>query len=140
MYQKIFIWNRVRLSLRGKKIIVNNHTQVLIHRPNLYLAQNTSKKILKKEHTTSSGTGKIQPSRRLAIFSIWTDGLGTFDIDPQLNCIIIIHLRVTKSQQCSVERSHVVLKLILNSDQGPSLFRQKQILTGLIVTKNLQKK
>ena len=106
----------------------------------MYLVQNISKKILKKEHTTSSGTGKIQPPRRLAILSIWTDGLGTSDIDPQLNCIIRMHLKVIKSQQCSVERSHVVLKLILNSGQGPALFRQKQILTGLLVTKNLQKK
>ena len=51
-----------------------------------------------------------------------------------------MHFKIIKSQQCSVERSHVVLKLILNSDQGPALFRQKQILTGLLVTKNLQKK
>ena len=50
-----------------------------------------------------------------------------------------MHLKVIKSQQCSVERSHVVLKLILNSDQGLALFRQKQILAGLLVTKNLQK-
>ena len=50
-----------------------------------------------------------------------------------------MHLKVIKSQQCSVERSHVVLKLILNSDQGLALFKQTQILTGLLVTKNLQK-
>ena len=50
-----------------------------------------------------------------------------------------MHLKVTKSQQCSVERSHVVLKLILNSDQGLALFRQKQILTGLLVTKIYKK-
>ena len=106
----------------------------------MYLAQNISKRILKKEHTTSSGTGKIQPHRHLAKLSIWRGGLGIFDIDPQLNYIIRMHLKVIKSQQCSVERSHVVLKLILNSDQGPALFRQKQILTGLLVTKNLQKK
>ena len=41
-----------------------------------------------------------------------------------------MHLKVIKSQQCSVERSHVVLKLILNSDQGLALFRQKHILTA----------
>ena len=46
-----------------------------------------------------------------------------------------MHLKVIKSQQCSVERCHVVLKLILNSDQDLALFRQKQILTGLLVTK-----
>ena len=107
----------------------------------MYLAQNISKRILKKEHTTSSGTGKIQPPRHLAKLSIWRCGLGIFDIDPQLNYIIRMHLKVIKSQQCSVERSHVVLKLILNSDQGLALFRQKHILTpaGLLVTKNLQK-
>ena len=94
---------------------------------------------MKKEHTTSSGTGKIQPPRHLAKLSIWRGGLGIFDIDPQLNYIIRMHLKVIKSQQCSVERSHVVLKLILNSDQGLALFKQTQILTGLLVTKNLQK-
>ena len=105
----------------------------------MYLAQNISKRILKKEHTTSSGTGKIQPPRHLAKLSIWRGGLGIFDIDPQLNYIIRMHLKVIKSQQCSVERSHVVLKLILNSDHGLALLKQKQILTGLLLTKNLQK-
>ena len=94
---------------------------------------------MKKEHTTSSGTGKIQPPRHLAKLSIWRGGLGIFDIDPQLNYIIRMHLKVIKSQQCSVERSHVVLKLILNSDHGLALLKQKQILTGLIVTEKLQK-
>ena len=50
-----------------------------------------------------------------------------------------MHLKAIKPQQCYVGRSHVVLKLILNSDQGLALFRQKQILTGPLVTKNLQK-
>ena len=50
-----------------------------------------------------------------------------------------MHLKVYECQQCSVERSHVVLKLILNSDQGLALFRQKQILTGLLVTKIYKK-
>ena len=97
----------------------------MIHRPNLYLAQNISKRILKKEHTTSSGTGKIQPPRHLAKLSIWRGRLAIFDIDPQLNYIIRMHLKVIKSQQCSVERSHVVLKLILNSDQGLALIVTK---------------
>ena len=50
-----------------------------------------------------------------------------------------MHLKVIKCQQCSVERSHVVFKLILNSDPGLALFRQKQILTGLLVTKIYKK-
>ena len=83
----------------------------------------------------------MQPPRHLAKLSIWRGGLSIFDKDPQLNYIIRMHLKVIKSQQCSVERSHVVLKLILNSDQGLALFGQKQILTaGLLVTKHLQKK
>ena len=106
----------------------------------MYFAQNISKMILKKEHTTSSGTGKIQPPRHLAKLSIWSGGLGIFDIDPQINYIIRMHLKVIKSQQCSVERSHVALKLILNSDQGLALFRQKQILTGLLSHKKFTKK
>ena len=51
-----------------------------------------------------------------------------------------MHLKFIKSQQCSVGISYVVLKLTLNSDHGLALFRQKQILTGLLVIKNLQKK
>ena len=47
--------------------------------------------------------------------------------------------KIIKSHQCSVERSPVVLKLILNSDEGLALFRQKQILTNLLVT-NIYKK
>ena len=45
-----------------------------------------------------------------------------------------------KSHRCSLERSHAVfrLKLILNSDQDLALSRQKQILTGLLVTKNYE--
>ena len=48
--------------------------------------------------------------------------------------------KVIKSHQSSVERSHVLLKLILNSDQGLALLRQKQVLTkGLLVTKIYKK-
>ena len=81
----------------------------------------------------------MRSPRHLAKLSIWRGGLGIFDIDPQLNYIIRMYLKVIKSQQCSVERSHVVLKLILNSHQRLALLRQKQILVGLLVTKKLQK-
>ena len=50
-----------------------------------------------------------------------------------------MHSKVIKSHQCSVERPHVAQKLILDSDQGLALFRQKQILTGLLVTKIYKK-
>ena len=48
-------------------------------------------------------------------------------------------MKIIKSQQGSVERAHVVLNLILNSDQSLALFRQKQILTGLLVTQIYKK-
>ena len=50
-----------------------------------------------------------------------------------------MHSKVIKSHQCSVERSLVVLQLILNSAQGLALFRQKQILTGQRVTRMYKK-
>ena len=50
-----------------------------------------------------------------------------------------MHLNVIKSQQCTVERPRVVLKLILNPDQGLAIFRQKQILTGLLSHKKFTK-
>ena len=50
-----------------------------------------------------------------------------------------MYSKVIKSHQCSVERYHAVSKLILNSDQDLILFRQKQILTGLLVTKFTKK-
>ena len=86
----------------------------------MYLAQNILKNILKKEQITSSGTGKIQPFRHLAEISISRGGLGIFDRNPQLSYIIRMHLKVIKSIQCPVERYHVLLKLILNSDQDKS--------------------
>ena len=44
-----------------------------------------------------------------------------------------------KSHQCSLERSQPLLRLILNSDQCLALYRQKQILTGLLFTKFYKK-
>ena len=61
----------------------------------MHLAQNISKRILKKEHTTSSGTGKTQPPRHLAKFFIWRGGLDIFDTDPQLNYIIDVSDRMS---------------------------------------------
>ena len=100
------LYGTVRLSLKGKKGNCKQPyrlLQVLMHRPNLYLAQNISGRILKKEHTASSGTRKRQPPRHLAKLSIWRGGLDIFEIDPQLNYIIRMYLKVIKSQQCSVE-------------------------------------
>ena len=37
---------------------------------------------------------KIQPPRQLAKLSIWRDGLGIFDIDTQLNYVIVMDQRL----------------------------------------------
>ena len=106
----------------------------------MYLPQNILKRMLKKEHTTSSETGKLQPPKHLVKLSIWRGRLGIFDIDSQLNHIIRMHLKVIKPQRCSVNICHVALKLMLNSDQIIVLFRQKQILFYEYFSPNLQKK
>ena len=98
----------------------------MIDRPNLYLAQNISKRILEKEQKTSSATGKKTTFQTSSQTLGMERRIGISDIDTQLNYIIRIHLNVIKSQQCShVERSHVAMKFILNSDQDLALFRQK---------------
>ena len=80
--KKIQIWNRVRLSLRGTKIIVN---QILFSKLVKYiLFENISKRNLKK-HTISYGMEKS-----LAQLSIWTGGLGILDINTLLNFLKII--------------------------------------------------
>ena len=47
-----------------------------------------------------------------------------------------------KSHRCCVWKNLMLyrLKLILNSDQELNFFRQRQILTGLLVTKTLKKR
>ena len=98
---------------------------------------------MKKEYTLIQfplEQEKIQPPSHLAKLSIWRGGLGIFDIDTQLNYMNIKWTqKVIKSHQFCLKRSHVALKLILNSDQGLALFRQKQILTSLLVTKIYKK-
>ena len=78
------------LSLRGKKIIVN---QVLLnicgtnicHICSQIYTKIFQKRKLKKEYTMSGKIGKIQPPRHLVQVSILKDGLGILDIDTQLN-------------------------------------------------------
>ena len=111
----------------------------MIHRPNLYYSK-ISKKKLKNEYTTSSGTGKNTTSQTAS---------STLHLEGQTRYFTVLERRkieldknkmdltFIKSHQCSLERSQAVfwLKLILNCDQDLALSRQKQILTGLLVTK-----
>ena len=126
--KKIHIWNRVRLSLRGKKIIVN---QILfsklwyIRRPNLYHSKICLKRKLKKEYTISPGTEKNTTSQTLSsILHLegWTGYLRhRHTIKLYKNKM---DSKVIKSHQCSLQRSHLYwLKLILISDQGLALFK-----------------
>ena len=127
-YSKIIlIWNRVRLSLRGKKIIVN---QILFSK----IYQNGN---CKKEYTIFSGTGKNATSQtprstlhleeRTRYFRHWhTVKLYKNKMDT----------KVIKSYQSSLERSAVLIEI--NSEFW-SLFRQKADLYRSTSHKNLQK-
>ena len=87
------ISNRVRFSLRGKKIILNKQTlfskfwcigQMFIK------AKIYQKGYWKKNIPFPLEQEKIQPPRHLTELSIWRNGLGIFDIGTQLNYIIKI--------------------------------------------------
>ena len=86
--KKAHSWNRVRLSLRGKKIIIN---QILLSKL-WYISQiSTISKYIKKEieriYDFLWNEIKIRPPKQLAQPSIWRGGLGILDIDTQLNCL-----------------------------------------------------
>ena len=91
---------------------------------------------LKKEYTISSETGKNTtfktPSSNLHLVGRTRYFRHRHTIKLYKNKV---DSTVIKYHQCYLEKSHGVLKLFLNSDQGLALFRQKQILTGLLVTK-----
>ena len=87
------ISNRVRFSLRGKKIILNNQTlfskfwsvgQTFIK------AKIYKKGYWKKNMQFPLEQEKTQTPRHLIKLSIWRGGLGIFDIETQLNYIIKI--------------------------------------------------
>ena len=103
--KNVHIWNRVRLSLRSKKIIVN---QTLLSKL-WYIGQNwTIPKCTKKEYTISSGTGKNTISQTSS---------STLHLDNWIR-----HFKLSKSNQCSLEKSHAVsikLNSELKSRSGP---------------------
>ena len=116
--------------MRSKKIIVN---QILLsklwYRGQIYTIPKYIKKEIEKRIYNFLWSSKKYdlPDNYLNSRS----GLGILDTDSQLNCIKTKWI-VIKHHQCSLERSHAVV--ILNSDQGLALFRQKRSL-GLLVTK-----
>ena len=111
----------------------------MIHRPNLYYSK-ISKRKLKKEYAISSGTGENRTSQTVS---------STLNLEGQARYFTVLDRhkikldknkmdsKFIKSHQCSLERSHVALTEInpqFWSRPGP--FSTKQILTGLLVTKN----
>ena len=79
----------------------------------------------------------MQPPWYLAQLSIWRGGPGIFAIETQLNYLKIKWIQRLINPTNALRKDLMLywLKLILNSDQDLALFRQKQILSGLLVTK-----
>ena len=77
---------------------------------------------------------EIQPPRHLAQLSIWRGRLGILD---KLNYINKKWIQSLLNPTNALWKDLILywLKLILNSDKDLTLFRQKQILTDLLVTK-----
>ena len=126
--KRTHIWNRVRISLWGKKIIVN---QILFFKL-WYIAQiYTIPKYIKKEigriYDFLWKGKKIWPPKHLAQFFIWRGGLGILDMDTQLNSLKIKCIQTLLNSTIAVWKDLMLywLNLILNSNQGLALFRQK---------------
>ena len=85
------MWNRVRLSLRGKKLVIN---QILLSKLwyiwQIYAIPKYIKKQIEKTiHDFLWEGKKIRPPRHLVQLPIGRGGLGVLDIDTQLNALRI---------------------------------------------------
>ena len=139
--KRIHIWNRVRLSLRGRRTIIN---QILFSKlwyiGQIYTIPKCSKKKIEKRMYDFLWEGKqIRPHRHLTQLPTWKGGLGILDIDTQLNSLKIKWIQRLLHPTNALWKDLMLyhLNLILNSNQGLALFRQNQILR-LIRHKNLQ--
>ena len=128
--KKINIWNRVRFSLWGKKIIVN---LILfpklwhIHRPNLCYSKIYQKGNWKRNIQFPLKQEKVQLPNHLAQLSIWRGVLRILDIDTQFNFIKIKGIQRLLNCTNALWKDLVLywLKLILNYDQDPALSKRK---------------
>ena len=109
----------------------------MIHRPNLYYSEIYQKENWKKNIQFPLEQEEIQTARYLAQLSLWRVRLGILDIDIQLNYIKIKWIQRLLNPTNAIWKDLMLywLKLILNSEQDLALFRQKQILKVLLVTK-----
>ena len=130
--KKIHMWNRVRLSLRGKKLIIN---QVLISKfwyiGQIYAVPKYTKKQIEKMICDFWWEGKkICLPRHLVQLPIWNGELGILDIDTQLNALKIKWIQKLRNSNNALWKNLMLYRLNLNlkSNQGLALFRQNQIL------------
>ena len=138
----IHLWNRVTLSLRGRKLIID---QILLSKLwyicQTYIIPKYIKKEIEKRIYEFLWEGKkIHPHRHLLQLPIWKGGLGILNIDTQLNSLKVKWIQRLLHPTNALWKDLMLLwlNLILNSNYGLSLFRQNKILQP-IPHKNFQK-
>ena len=114
--KKIHIWNRVRLSLRSKKLIIN---QFLISKfwyiGQIYAIPKYIKKQIEKMIYDFLWEGKkIRPPRHLFQLPIWKGGLGILDIDTQLNSLKIKWIQRLLNSNSALWKNLMEYRLNLN--------------------------
>ena len=126
------MWNRLRLSLRGKKLIIN---QTLLSKlwciGQTYTIPKYIKKQIEKMTFDFLWEGKkIRPPRHLVQLPIWKGRLGILDIDTQLNSLKNKWIQRLLNSNNALRKNLMLYQLNLNlkSNQGLALFRLNQIL------------
>ena len=135
--KELHIWNTVRLSLRGKKIIINQRLSKLWYKVQIYtIPRYIKKEIEKRKYNFLRNNEKNQTSQ------ILRHSLDVLDIDTQLNYLKIKLIQILLNPTNSLWKYLMLywlnINLILNSYQGLALLRQKKI-PRYNSHKNLQK-
>ena len=125
--KKRHIWNWVWLSLRGKKIIINQLLSRLWYIAHIYTIPKYIKKEIEKQiYNFLQNNKQNQTSQTLR------HSLDTLNIDTQLNSLKIKLIQKLLNRTNAHWKDLILywlnIELILNSNQGLALFRQKQIL------------
>ena len=107
----IHIWKRMRLSLRRKKIIVN---QILLSKlwytGQIYIFPKYIKKKIEKIYNFLWNGKNAVSQTPSSTLSIWRGRLSILEIDTQLKYLKIKWIqRLSNSTSASLERSHTVL-------------------------------
>ena len=136
--KKLHIWNRVRPSLRGKKIIINQLLSKLCYIVQIYTIPKYIKKGIEKRiyNFLQNNKKKNQTSQTLR------HSLDILDIGTPLNSLKIKLIQKLLNPTYALWKDLMLywlnIDLIPNSNQGLALSRQKQILR-YNWHKNLQK-